>query len=60
LAGWDVVFSDDDPKLPICLLEVNLSCNFFRGSFDKQVYMDFVDSVLVDVQEKRVSADQKV
>jgi len=35
-AGWDVVFSSD-PALPVCLLEVNLSCNFFRGSFDQQV-----------------------
>jgi hypothetical protein len=35
-AGWDVVFSAD-PKVPVCLLEVNLSCNFFRGSFDKKV-----------------------
>lgn len=35
-AGWDVVLSSD-PKLPVCLLEVNLSCNFFRGSFDKKV-----------------------
>jgi hypothetical protein len=36
LAGWDVVLSSD-PKVPVCLLEVNLSCNFFRGSFDKKV-----------------------
>jgi len=35
-AGWDVVLSAD-PNVPICLLEVNLSCNFFRGSFDKKV-----------------------
>lgn len=35
-AGWDVVLSAD-PKVPVCLLEVNLSCNFFRGSFDKKV-----------------------
>ena len=35
-AGWDVVLSAD-PSLPVCLLEVNLSCNFFRGSFDKKV-----------------------
>lgn len=36
IAGWDVVFSTN-PQVPICLLEVNLSCNFFRGSFDKKV-----------------------
>lgn len=29
MAGWDVVLSADS-KLPVCLLEVNLSCNFFR------------------------------
>jgi hypothetical protein len=34
--GWDVVLSSD-PQVPVCLLEVNLSCNFFRGSFDKKV-----------------------
>jgi hypothetical protein len=37
-AGWDVVLSAD-PELPVCLLEVNLSCNFFRGSFDQKVRM---------------------
>jgi hypothetical protein len=36
LAGWDVVLSADKAH-PVCLLEVNLSCNFFRGSFDKKV-----------------------
>jgi hypothetical protein len=36
LAGWDVVLSTDS-NVPVCLLEVNLSCNFFRGSFDKKV-----------------------
>ena len=35
-AGWDVVLSADKSH-PVCLLEVNLSCNFFRGSFDKKV-----------------------
>ena len=35
-AGWDVVLSSN-PNLPTCLLEVNLSCNFFRGSFDRKV-----------------------
>lgn len=29
--GWDVALTDKG----IYLLEVNLSCNFFRGSFDK-------------------------
>ena len=58
LAGWDVVFSADK-KHPVCLLEVNLSCNFFRGSFDKAVYLDFVDEVFTDVQAKRLVADRE-
>lgn len=40
-AGWDVVLSSD-AKVPTCLLEVNLSCNFFRGSFDKKVRLLFL------------------
>jgi len=38
--GWDVVLSTNE-SVPVCLLEVNLSCNFFRGSFDKKVYLEF-------------------
>ena len=39
LAGWDVVLSAEHGA---CLLEVNLSCNFFRGSFDEAKYVAFV------------------
>jgi hypothetical protein len=56
LAGWDVVFSAD-PKLPICLLEVNLSCNFFRGSFDPHEYLDFIDESFAKIQALRLAAD---
>jgi hypothetical protein len=56
MAGWDVVFSAD-PEVPICLLEVNLSCNFFRGSFDQKVYLDFVENALKHLQDKRIQAD---
>jgi len=56
-AGWDVVLSTDS-KLPLCLLEVNLSCNFFRGSFDKKVYFDFIEDALVKLQEQRLLADR--
>ena len=58
LAGWDVVLSAD-PKVPICLLEVNLSCNFFRGSFDKKVYLDFIDDSFVALQADRLTAEQE-
>lgn len=54
--GWDVVLSAD-PKVPVCLLEVNLSCNFFRGSFDQKKYLDFIDDMLVNLQAKRLTAD---
>jgi hypothetical protein len=56
--GWDVVFSKD-PKVPICLLEVNLSCNFFRGSFDSNKYLDFIDESLVRLQAMRLTADSE-
>ena len=55
--GWDVVLSSD-PKVPVCLLEVNLSCNFFRGSFDKQAYLNFIDQSLVKLQDLRLVADK--
>ncbi|KAJ8598603.1 hypothetical protein CTAYLR_001703 [Chrysophaeum taylorii] len=41
LAGWDVVLSKNHGP---CLLEVNLSCNFFRASFDEPKYFAFVDT----------------
>ena len=40
MLGWDVAFTSEG----ICLLEVNLSCNFFRGTFDKASYFQYVDS----------------
>lgn len=40
LAGWDVALTKE---AGMCLLEVNLSCNFFRGSFDQEAYFDFVN-----------------
>jgi len=55
--GWDVVLSAD-PDVPVCLLEVNLSCNFFRGDFDKGVYLDFIDDSLEELQDLRLRADQ--
>ena len=54
--GWDVVLSAD-PKLPVCLLEVNLSCNFFQGSFDRKVYLDFLEDMIVNMQDMRLKAE---
>jgi len=39
LAGWDVALTEE---AGMCLLEVNLSCNFFRGKFDQRKYFEFV------------------
>jgi len=39
LAGWDVALTEE---AGMCLLEVNLSCNFFRGTFDQNAYFAFV------------------
>ncbi|KAL3816483.1 hypothetical protein ACHAXA_005839 [Cyclostephanos tholiformis] len=58
LVGWDVVLSADE-KLPVCLLEVNLSCNFFRGSFDRRVYLDFLEEMIVNLQGMRLCADRE-
>lgn len=39
IVGWDVAYT----KKGICFLEVNLSCNFFRGTFDVEGYFEWVD-----------------
>merc|ERR1712113_837359 len=64
LAGWDIVLCKDFKKNTtnndggngngICLLEVNLSCNFFCGSFDTKVYLDFMEDAFTTLQTKRL------
>jgi len=39
LAGWDLTLTKEHGP---CLLETNLSCNFFKGSFDQAWYFDFI------------------
>eukprot|EP01084_Bolivina_argentea_P199543 341429_1 len=56
ICGWDVALVRGE-KMPVCLLEVNLSCNFFRGTFDIKVYMDFIDNVFSQLQAKRLKMD---
>lgn len=53
-SGWDVAFTSDG----ICLLEVNLSCNFFRGTFDKAVYFQFIHDYWTMLEAKE-DAQQK-
>ena len=40
LAGWDVALT---AQAGVCLLEANLMCNFFRGTFDLPAYLDFIE-----------------
>lgn len=59
LAGWDVVLSNNK-DVPVCLLEVNLSCNFFSADSikpKKQLYLDFVEEAFTKFQEQRLLAD---
>ena len=43
LCGWDVAMTEPEGML---LLEGNLSCNFFRATFDEAAYCAFAESVL--------------
>lgn len=54
LAGWDVALTDKG----MCLLETNLSCNFFRGKFDQQWYYEYVDAQFRKLDKKRVDEAQ--
>lgn len=40
LAGWDLALTKE---VGPCLLEANLSCNFFKGSFDQEWYFNFIN-----------------
>ena len=48
--GWDVVLcQEDDIDGGMCILEVNLSCNFFRGKYDEDMWWDFITEVVSDL-----------
>jgi hypothetical protein len=47
--GWDVALTSRG----VLLLEVNLSCNFFRGSFDKTKYFELLRDYIVFLQSER-------
>lgn len=51
LVGWDVALCGA-PDEGQWLLEVNLSCNFFRGSFDKDAYFEFMDDYLKKLEPR--------
>lgn len=57
IVGWDVAFTPNG----IYLLEVNLSCNFFRGSFDQEQYVDLLDKYWLHLEKiQKLNQDQKI
>ena len=58
--GWDVVLCpDSDVPGGMCILEVNLSCNFFRGKYDEANWWDFVAEALTDLDEMGKGGEAK-
>jgi len=55
LVGWDVALTSRG----VYLLEVNLSCNFFRGSFDRKKYYGFMRDYLVYCDKLRKEQKRK-
>jgi Sugar-transfer associated ATP-grasp len=50
IAGWDVAFTE---RHGLLLLEVNLSCNFFRATFDRERYFDVMHHYFTQLDHKR-------
>ena len=48
MAGWDVALTTRG----LLLLEVNLSCNFFRGQFDVPRYLETVHYFFLDIEHR--------
>lgn len=46
IAGWDVALTEKG----MLMLEVNLSCNFFGGSFDQDAYFAAVDKYFTHLE----------
>jgi hypothetical protein len=44
--GWDVALTPEG----LSLLEINISCNFFNGSYDRQRYVSLVFELLVQLE----------
>uniref|UniRef100_M4BKI2 Alpha-L-glutamate ligase-related protein ATP-grasp domain-containing protein n=1 Tax=Hyaloperonospora arabidopsidis (strain Emoy2) TaxID=559515 RepID=M4BKI2_HYAAE len=55
LCGWDVAITD----LGVLLLEVNISCNFFRGTFDQPWYFQFLDDYFRHLEKLPTTVEKK-
>jgi len=49
MIGWDVALTQE---AGMCLLEGNLSCNFFRGTFDQPAYFSFIEEYFVSLEDR--------
>merc|ERR1712157_328545 len=58
--GWDVVLTSSNKDVPpICILEINLSCNFFMGSFDKKIYYEYCIDLCSSLDKIKCDMDKK-
>eukprot|EP00854_Cymbomonas_tetramitiformis_P016120 gene16120-19122_t len=48
LIGWDVALT----TIGAVLLEGNFSCNFFRGTFDKNEYFQLVEKYMIEIEQR--------
>ena len=48
-AGWDLAITSRG----VFILEVNLSCNFFRGSFDIKSYIEFINEHFIALDNSK-------
>lgn len=56
MAGWDVALTNKG----VLLLETNLSCNFFRGTFDEDHYFNFVHEYFCMLDGDSTTIQQKM
>jgi len=49
IVGWDVCFTPEG----VCFLEVNLSCNFFKGKFDIPSYLAHVEQYFKVLERRK-------